>query len=329
VDDREGFSILAAQNLSTIWAAGQPHPAFMSLNRSKLTLDEQSFQDMLAAAYTIQEHNAKRKRTAKPEASCGKCGKAVTDGQSMCAICAAEEIRPGEKLQQKWATMWLMRQEPGLLDDSQAPEPAAARDDYSNPVIGTNEELSSGNDETSALPEDSSPLRIQEAVHAWPQESVALETGSGREVPSELNSWGEEFQTRQVMETQADASHPGGSDLRVKLRFYRADFYLVVAVIVSSFAMLWVLLASSPADARNRSRLRPWERAMISLGLADAPDPPTKHGNPNAQVWVDPKTALYYCSGDDQYGNTPGGRQTTQREAQLDSFQPAARIACD
>ena len=28
LNDREGFSILAGRNLSTIWAAGQPHPAF-------------------------------------------------------------------------------------------------------------------------------------------------------------------------------------------------------------------------------------------------------------------------------------------------------------
>ena len=45
----------------------------MSSSRPKMTLDERSFQDMLAAAFTIQEHNAQRKRRLQPETMCG-CG---------------------------------------------------------------------------------------------------------------------------------------------------------------------------------------------------------------------------------------------------------------
>jgi hypothetical protein len=67
----------------------------------------------------------------------------------------------------------------------------------------------------------------------------------------------------------------------------------------------------------------------VSLGLADAPDPPPRRGNPNIQVWVDPKTALYYCVGEELYGKAPGGHATTQREAQMDQFEPAGRAACE
>jgi hypothetical protein len=67
----------------------------------------------------------------------------------------------------------------------------------------------------------------------------------------------------------------------------------------------------------------------VSLGLADAPDPPTRRGNPNIQVWVDPKTALYYCVGEELYGKAPGGHATTQGEAQMDQFEPAGRAACE
>jgi hypothetical protein len=65
------------------------------------------------------------------------------------------------------------------------------------------------------------------------------------------------------------------------------------------------------------------------MGLAEAPDPPEYKGNPNAQVWVDLHTALYYCPGSDLYGKTPKGKTTSQRDAQLDQFEPASRKACD
>jgi hypothetical protein len=75
--------------------------------------------------------------------------------------------------------------------------------------------------------------------------------------------------------------------------------------------------------------LRPWERALITMGLAEAPEPPPRRGDPNIQVWVDPKTALYYCAGEELYGKAPGGHVATQREAQMDQFQPAGRAACE
>jgi hypothetical protein len=72
-----------------------------------------------------------------------------------------------------------------------------------------------------------------------------------------------------------------------------------------------------------------FDRVLIQFGLAEAPDPMPDKGSPGVQVWVDLHTALYYCPGADLYGKTPKGKFTTQREAQLDQFEPASRKPCD
>ena len=68
---------------------------------------------------------------------------------------------------------------------------------------------------------------------------------------------------------------------------------------------------------------------LVGLGLAEAPPPPVYNGSPDTKVWVDLQTGLYYCSGSDPYGNTPKGKFTSQRDAQMDQFEPAYRKACD
>jgi hypothetical protein len=72
------------------------------------------------------------------------------------------------------------------------------------------------------------------------------------------------------------------------------------------------------------------ERALVALGLAEAPQQTTTYtGNPEVKVWVDLRTALYYCPGADLYGRTPKGKYMTQREAQLDQFEAASRKVCE
>jgi hypothetical protein len=81
----------------------------------------------------------------------------------------------------------------------------------------------------------------------------------------------------------------------------------------------------NPAEAQLTS----FEKLMVNLGLAEAPPVPVNLGNPDRQVWVDLHTALYYCPGSELYGKTAGGRYETQRSAQLDQFESAARKACE
>jgi hypothetical protein len=102
----------------------------MSSSRPRLTLDEQAFQGLLAAAFTIQEHNDRNRQKvnatsspvpgavpASPLAFCERCGKQLTAGGSGCATCDGEKLRPGERLQRNWASLWLMSQERALWPD--------------------------------------------------------------------------------------------------------------------------------------------------------------------------------------------------------------------
>ena len=116
-------------------------------------------------------------------------------------------------------------------------------------------------------------------------------------------------------------------DLRVKLRFRRADVYLGAAVLVAALALLWPAAGSPRPVAPTLST---WERALVALGIAEAPAPAVQVlGDPAVRVWIDPHTALYYCPGEEHYGKAANGRYSSQREAQMDRFEPAGRSACE
>jgi hypothetical protein len=337
----------------------------MSTSRPKLKLDEQSFQDMLAAAFTIQEHNAQRRKNAqpRPERLCGQCGAPVHNDTPLCGQCAVE-ARPGEELQRKWASLWLMSQEQGLWPDRSpdipAPIPAeppayappvkttlaahvpspqlgdARTSQFSVDAIGNEEEIDSEIDEE--IKQEFNHERLADAVEvdaepSWPAASSTelriLPELDVSQLAADGESSSQETSSQAVVIAPKSLRNLRLKDLRLTLRFHRADFYLVLAIIVSTFAMVWVLSATPAPGAHRKPRLRPWERALISLGLAEAPEPPPRRGNPNISVWEDPKTALYYCAGEDLYGKAPGGHLATQREAQMDQFEPAGRAPCE
>lgn len=126
----------------------------------------------------------------------------------------------------------------------------------------------------------------------------------------------------------------------------RGSFYLGVALL-TLVVIAWGILsgdhpvaatshATSASGISNRHKqpapdadLSMFDKFLISLGLAEAPEAPQDKGNPDVQVWVDLHTALYYCPGSDLYGKTPKGRFASQHDAQLDQFEPALRKACD
>lgn len=141
---------------------------------------------------------------------------------------------------------------------------------------------------------------------------------------------------------QFASSKRGGTVLQFWSR-HRGDIYLAVAVVLVLCVIRWglwsrphVKATGTPTTAAATHRkpagdpaLSLFDRMLIQFGLAEAPDPPTDKGKPGVQVWVDQRTALYYCPGADLYGKTPKGKFTTQREAQLDQFEPAYRRVCD
>lgn len=123
----------------------------------------------------------------------------------------------------------------------------------------------------------------------------------------------------------------------------RGDIYLGVAVILVACVIRWGIWSNHPVSATSGPNAVPtkthkvapdadlsaFDRMMISLGLAEAPEAPEDKGNPKTRVWVDLKTALYYCPGTDLYGKTSKGKYSTQRDAQLDQYEPAYRKPCE
>lgn len=124
----------------------------------------------------------------------------------------------------------------------------------------------------------------------------------------------------------------------------RGDIYLAVAVILVAIVVRWGIWSEHSVSATGiqgtsgtvqrqqpdpSSELSLFDKMLISMGLADPPEAPQDKGNPYTQVWVDLHTALYYCPGADLYGKTPKGRYASQRDAQLDQFEPAYRKNCD
>lgn len=158
--------------------------------------------------------------------------------------------------------------------------------------------------------------------------------------PERVPDWSSAASAREFLE-QLAAERSGSL-----ARFWQArrgDFYLALAVILVAVVIRWGIWSNhpvgatgSPAIAAAQHRkpaadadLSWFDRMLISLGLAEAPEQPEYKGNPQTQVWVDLQTALYYCPGAALYGKTPKGKFATQRDAQLDEYEPALRKACD
>jgi GAF domain-containing protein len=192
---------------------------------------------------------------------------------------------------------------------------------------------------------------IEVPLDAIPLETDYLETGEEDEVEAPQSTalaktettaaWSSAASARDFLEQLASTRRPGGVT-----RFWnshRGDIYLAIAVLLIAGVIRWVTVSNhsvkatgSPAAAAAAHRkpapeadLSLFDRMLISMGLAEAPPTPESKGNPETQVWVDLHTALYYCPGADLYGKTPKGKFTSQRDAQLDQFEPAYRKACD
>jgi len=354
----------------------KPLPArAMSSTRSKLMLDEQSFQGLLAAAFTIQQHNERQRASGSSSNGkedplkqtgevCRQCGVPLPAGRAQCPTCDNANLRPGERLQRTWASMWLMSQEKLMgAEDREKPAPDSppfqskatnGQDLGSEPSSPapllveplTGDFIPEGRIAPEHTPDDSSALTRQSkpALSDDPPrdgQAVVIPALEGRGSDDllvedhlvEIPSTGDlPIDLPVVVEDplalagsgSAGAIRRGFLDLRVKLRFHRADLYLGIAIVVASLALLF------PATATQRPTLRPWERMLIAIGIAEAPQPVAVHhtGDPDIKVWVDTHTALYYCPGSELYGKSPNGHYSTQHEAQSDHFEPAERMVC-
>jgi ribosomal protein L40E len=321
-----------------------PCLAVMASNRSNLALDEQSFQGLLAAAFTIQEHNDRANAgldlpgnegnssaIPKPEPPklCNLCGAQLPSPDASCPTCHDGGLRPGERLQRNWASMWLMSQDlnvngPSAKNDGDFPlspaDPGLAHRHTSEHDVAPQEPKQPtlaawpvGDNAVSASHDiPAHDLRAQESDDEPIDSLVALEE-SEPELDTDSPS--------SVPELASEDPVPTGP--RVRLRFQRADLYLGLAVLVLAGALFW------PTGQPKEPKTPAWERILIAIGIAEAPQSAVHyHGDPDLKVWVDTHTALYYCPGDELYGKSAGGYYSTQRDAQSDRFEPAERSVC-
>jgi hypothetical protein len=175
------------------------------------------------------------------------------------------------------------------------------------------------------------------------EDEIPPEPATALAKPDRTTAWSSAASAREFLEQLAPGQRPG-----TLARFWatrRGDIYLAIAVILVIAVIRWGIWSnhsvsatghSTPAAAAAHPKptapdagLSMFDRMLISLGLAEAPPAPEHKGNPDTQVWVDLHTALYYCPGADLYGKTPKGKFTSQRDAQLDQFEPAYRKTCD
>jgi ribosomal protein L40E len=319
----------------------------MSPNRPNLILDEQSFEGLLSAAFTIQEHNDHIKQARQTKASdesrhlpsnivCRHCGAVKTSAGSHCQSCGLEDFRPGERLQRNWASMWLRSQYQG-----EGQEYPPVTDDTIPPGGTLNAPANHESNNVSNDASNSAPEESHLALQTFPQfasgdSNLSMATTNANladAIPGDGSGHADfesNFDLNLSLLSDANDAHAKAlvrrlSDWRVKLRFQRADLYLGLAIFVAATALLW-----PSAVPRRATSLDPWERALVTLGIAEEPVPLIHSpGDPKAQVWIDPHTALYYCPGEEQYGKTEDGRFSSQREAQMDRFEPAGRSACE
>jgi hypothetical protein len=300
-------------------------------------------------------------------ARCGKCGNELLSEEVFCGKCGTS--RKGEagvlSMQSKVALLWQMQEQKkrsGIRTPSNgAAYPQSSADasnaftpedvcettmpelgellasaDFARPLASENipepdhnaaQYLEEGN-----LALAKSPEQTREAAYAL--QAVPSEPAIVKMIPRP--NWTSAAAAREFLERVARENKNNAFFRFLKLR--RGDIYLALAIILVACVIRWGVWSDRPAATGATvttthhsvyADLSLFDRMLIKLGLADPPDPPVYKGNPNTQVWVDPQTALYYCPGADLYGKTPKGRMTSQRDAQLDQFEPASRKACN
>jgi len=339
----------------------------MAAERSTMLAAIERLQPNLTASTGVQSSatagtnvGASAARMAK--SACWKCGSKVAAEELFCGKCGAPRTSAGEpsSLQRKVASAWQMQQanqEPFAA----APANGAAAAHRLKTEADFEEQKASDNPhEPFSLPElDESESASLRSLSASADEDAMAASLSSESQLDEENA--DTFSTALVTPRQDDVVWSSAAKARDFLeslsatrkpnalaRFWRSrrgDFYLAVAVILVVAVIRWGIWSNHSVGATGRTAvsgstsrgkhpapdadLSVFDKLLISLGLAEAPETPEYKGNPDTQVWIDLHTALYYCPGSDLYGKTPKGRLSSQRDAQLDQFEPAYRKACD
>jgi two-component system response regulator NreC len=121
-------------------------------------------------------------------------------------------------------------------------------------------------------------------------------------------------------EAASDLGPPPATPVLSQAFFKKLAIALVIAI---SAGFGWTYYHSS-----IEQRFPVVDNVLEHAGLK-AQAAPSDDGNPDAKVWVDLHTGLYYCRGERSYGKTPRGKYERQQDAELDQFQPANRKPCE
>jgi GAF domain-containing protein len=189
-------------------------------------------------------------------------------------------------------------------------------------------------DELPVVEEETKDLLIPEETRTQTEESDLTAASGTLEKSKQDITWTSAAAARDFLERVAQA-HRRPDKLKYLWNSRRGEIYLAAALLLMAIVIRWGIwsnhsaVASAASHRRADAGLSMFEKLLVNLGVAEPPDKAQPKGNPEAQVWVDPHTALYYCPGTDLYGKTPNGRFTSQKDAQLDQFEPAYRKACD
>lgn len=284
-------------------------------------------------------------------AVCDKCGRELRRGEQFCGECGTprvKELKPAAGIQSKPIPYWIQRRVKDTKvsgngspsESKQALAPSRSSD--IDPAETSFSEVMARATAQNEIPKAKSAESVIESVETAEnaQAGVEEETEVSQDQPDVSPDWSSAFSARKFLEQLA-----AGNRKNTLVQFWnarRGDIYLGIAVILVICAIRWGMWSNHPANAAppanapaaaNRKpavpELSAFDRMLISLGLAEAPEPAEDKGNPTSQVWIDLHTGLYYCAGADLYGKTSTGKYATQRDAELDQYQPAYRKACN
>ena len=276
---------------------------------------------MATAASSEGAKSSATERTTVETVVCWKCGNNLAAPEQFCGSCGAPRARE--------AAMAGKESQTELASEAPLPSPSPESSiDACLPF--TESEAAALANSLSAVPEADAELVAVSSAPVVLQDDMV---------------WTSAARAQNFFESLSGTPAPGAL-----LRFWRSrrgDFYLGLAIMLVLGVVAWGIWSNPSMNAKTATpgsrngnhakltnadtNLSTFDKLLIGLGVAEAPDPPdVKYkGNPDTQVWVDLSTAQYYCPGSDQFEKTPNGKLTSQREAELDQFEPAYRKACD
>jgi hypothetical protein len=243
-----------------------------------------------------------------PAESCRVCGHLLRADEAFCGHCSMPRMAatPSDELQSKWASLWFIQKAQGTF--AEEPEKPAFRQSQSS--LETVASSQSTDSPSSQPPRVAAKVsdRVSTADHFSYFKPTAQEYSTTR---IELL----EDEEPSLRETWSHAVEAARNKLHVR------DVVLALVVAVLTFGVVSAWPSSS-------GKLTWFGSTMVRLGLAQAPTHSPVYGNPDANVWVDVHSGLYYCEGADLYGETPEGQFISQRKAQQRNFEPASGLAC-